>query len=295
MLLDGEVHPSDWVQAARVIALLTQSEGVKHSQDVMAESNQKVIQRQSQRAQRVKRTSRKVFVDEMKADNVESENSHLERFIIENYVEHMLLPDDPESLITTTEIPDDFFLTVAREHHKINSMTTSSAKYWLLEEFATLKKFGEETFEGTLISEMNSSSKVSQPRNETIQIAVSPVGLSVRRSSNSGALSIPFAAVESAKSLRRCFHLCFLDENFAVSNLVVKFASHRIAGTLYRSLTEKHAFYSCETVHKNVETQFIRDLKVRDLKRTFPTIFIIKQLSSIYLIGNNNLNVQRRH
>lgn len=267
MLLDGEIHPNDWVQSARVIALLTQAEGIKHSQDLMAESNQKLIQSINQRAQRVGKMSRKIFIDEMKADNVESENSHLEKFIIENYVEHMMLPDDPESLITRTEIPDDFFLIVAREHHKINSMTSSSAKYWLLEEFATLKKFGEESFEGTLISEMNSSSKVPQPRNDPIQIAVSPVGLTVRRKSNSGALSIPFSAVESAKSLRRCFHLCYLDEDFAISNLVVKFASHRIAGTLYRSLTEKHAFYSCETVHKNVETQFIRDLKVRETEK----------------------------
>lgn len=253
MLLDGEIHPSkgDWKQAARFIALLSQAEGVKYQPDMFAESYQKLIQSLSQR---VKKTIRKNSVDEMNADNVESENSHLEKFIFENYVEHLILPNDPETLITRTEIPDDFFLIIAREHQKINAMTSSSAKYWLLEEFASLKKFGEESFEGTLISQL---------RNETIQIAVSPVGLSVRRSSQTEAFSIPFSAVESAKSLRRCFHLCYIDENFTVSNLVVKFASHRIAGALYRSLTEKHAFYSCETVHKNVETQFIRDLKVR--------------------------------
>lgn len=262
MLLDAEIHPTDWVQAARLIALLSQAEGVKISSDLMAENNQKLIKQLSQRAQRINRMRRRrSFVDEMKADNVESENNHLERFIIENYVEHMMLPDDddPDTLINRTELPDDFFLSVAREHLKINSMTVSSAKYWLLEEFATLKKFGEETFEGNLTSENGSA----QPRNDSIQIAVSPVGLSVRRNSNpSESFSIPFSAVESAKSLRRCFHLCYLDKDFVVSNLVVKFSSNRIAATLYRSLTEKHAFYSCQTVHKNVETQFIRDLKV---------------------------------
>ena len=73
--------------------------------------------------------------------------------------------------------------------------------------------------------------------------------------------SIPFTAVESAKSIRRLFHLTYLDDNQTSKNLVIKFSSHRIAGSLYRALTEKHAFYSCETVRTAVTTQFIRDLK----------------------------------
>lgn len=282
MLIDGEIHPTDWLQAARFIALISQAEGVKHSPELLSDSCQKYIHNLSLRIQRIKssdklrdKANRRTFAEEMKADTVsdkdECENSHVEKFILENYVEHMMIPDDTavfvnndETVVETQhEVPDDFFLMVAREHLRIHTMTPSSAKYWLLEEFATLKRFGEERFEGTLISETNSSSKVAQTRNEAIQIAVSPQGLNVRKTQSSEAFSIPFSAVESAKSLRRCFHLCFLDEDFAVSNLIVKFASHRIAGTLYRSLTEKHAFYSCETVHKNVETQFIRDLKVR--------------------------------
>lgn len=73
--------------------------------------------------------------------------------------------------------------------------------------------------------------------------------------------SIPFTAVESAKSIRRLFHLTYLDQEQVSRNLIVKFSSHRIAGSLYRALTEKHAFYSCETVRTAVTTQFIRDLK----------------------------------
>jgi hypothetical protein len=270
MLIDGEVHPSDWLQAARFIALISQSEGVKPSPDLLSEHNQRFVTDLSLRVQRVRASvgahSRQTFLDLMRADSgcdKDSESSHLEKFIVENYVEHMIVPDDTE---TAPDMPENFFSMVALEHQRIHTMTTSSAKYWLLEEFATLKKFGEELFEGTLMPESantSSNSKITQPRSETIHIAVSPQGLSVRKIESNVAFSIPFSAVESAKSLRRCFHLCYLDEDFAVSHLVVKFASHRIAGTLYRSLTEKHAFYSCETVHKNVETQFIRDLKVR--------------------------------
>lgn len=272
MLIDGEIHPQDWLQTARFIALASQADGVKHLPDLLADHHQKYIHNLSLRVSEIKssekfrdKENRRSFADEMKSDNAydkECDHSHLEKFIMENYVEHMMFPDDPEATLKN-EIPDDIFTMIAREHQRIHTMTASSAKYWFLEEFATLKKFGEEMFEGTLTSETSSGSQVSQPRNEPIQISVSPQGLNIRKVCTSEAFSIPFSAVESAKSLRRCFHLCFLDEDFAVSNLVVKFASHRIAGTLYRSLTEKHAFYSCETVHKNVETQFIRDLKVR--------------------------------
>ena len=264
MLIDGEIFPQDWLQAARFVALMSQAEGVKFLPDLLTD-NQNSVRNISARANTIKTSEkfkdRRNLVDEIKNDsNKESDHSQLEKFIMENYVEHLILPDDT---IPASEIPEDFFTMVAREHQRIHSMTISSAKYWLLEEFATLKKFGEETFDGSLTSETNKSSKDPQQRNEPIQVSVSPHGINIRRLSSKEAFSIPFSAVESAKSLRRCFHLCYLDEDFAVSNLVVKFSSHRIAGTLYRSLTEKHAFYSCETVHKNVETQFIRDLKVR--------------------------------
>lgn len=272
MLIDGEIHPQDWLQAARFVALTSQAEGVKHSSDLLADHHQKYIRDLSLRVNGIKCSEktkdktnwRKSFVSDMKVDNdsdKESDNSHLEKFILDNYVEHMMFPDDTETT-TSSEIPDDIFTMIAREHQRIQTMTVSSAKYWLLEEFATLRRFGEEIFEGTLTSE-TSNAKAPLSHNEPIQISVAPHGLNITKTTSKSAFSIPFSAVESAKSLRRCFHLCYLDEDFAVSNLVIKFTSHRIAGTLYRSLTEKHAFYSCETVHKNVETQFIRDLKVK--------------------------------
>lgn len=38
--------------------------------------------------------------------------------------------------------------------------------------------------------------------------------------------------------------------------------SPTLCAALYRSVTEKHDFYSCETVRSDVQTQFIRDFKV---------------------------------
>lgn len=76
--------------------------------------------------------------------------------------------------------------------------------------------------------------------------------------------SIPFSAVEQAKSLRRTFRLNYLNEDHVNSCLEIKLPDQRIAAGLYRAITEKHAFYSCETVRTIVTTQFIRDLKVNN-------------------------------
>jgi E3 ubiquitin-protein ligase MYLIP len=290
MLIDNEIHASDWRQAARMTALVAQAQGTKFIPELLSASGQRIIadfgEVIRQKFERVKNKSsdnghymmKRNSVDEMKVDSGcdkeehSHDSRHLERFIIENYLEHMTFPscdedDDNEEEMEVGEESSsckqvaDFLLDIAREHQKIHNMTQASAKYWLLEEFSTLKSFGEETFEGTLISE--SESKVTQQRNEKIRVAVNSQGLCVGKLESGQKFSIPFSAVESAKSLRRCFHLCYLNDSYTDSSMIIKFSSHRIAGTLYRALTEKHSFYSCETVHKNVETQFIRDLKVR--------------------------------
>ncbi|CAO1379271.1 unnamed protein product [Diamesa hyperborea] len=163
--------------------------------------------------------------------------------------------------ICDKEMPNNFLHMIAREHEKMATMSTSSAKYWLLEEIALLKKFGEEPFEGVLIPTDNPHHRTSNNHHDIIRIGVSPHGLSIHRMDKNDKFNIPFSAVESAKSLRRVFHLTYLNEDQETTHLIVKFSSHRIAGAIYRALTEKHAFYSCETVRSAVTTQFIRDLK----------------------------------
>lgn len=53
----------------------------------------------------------------------------------------------------------------------------------------------------------------------------------------------------------------------------MKLARPRIAISLYRAITEKHAFYSCETVGSDVTKQFIRDFKVRSPVCSTPVQF----------------------
>lgn len=47
----------------------------------------------------------------------------------------------------------------------------------------------------------------------------------------------------------------------AIECTTLKLESYQTSIGLYRSITEKHAFYSCETVRSAVTSQFVRDLK----------------------------------
>jgi E3 ubiquitin-protein ligase MYLIP len=61
--------------------------------------------------------------------------------------------------------------------------------------------------------------------------------------------------------MRRVFRLEYLDEDHQSQELELKLMCHHAASALYRSITEKHSFYLCETVRSSVTDQFIRDLK----------------------------------
>lgn len=73
---------------------------------------------------------------------------------------------------------------------------------------------------------------------------------------------IPFSAASSATPYKRNFRLVYLSEANEHEEIELKLARPRMAIALYRSITEKHAFYSCETVGSDVTKQFIRDFKV---------------------------------
>lgn len=73
---------------------------------------------------------------------------------------------------------------------------------------------------------------------------------------------IPFSAAASATPCKRNFKLVYLSEANENEEIELKLARQSMAIALYRSITEKHAFYSCETVGSDVTKQFIRDFKV---------------------------------
>jgi E3 ubiquitin-protein ligase MYLIP len=91
--------------------------------------------------------------------------------------------------------------------------------------------------------------------------------------------SIPYTAIQTAVSQRRLFHLAYADIDGREASLQIKLESTQAASGVYRAITEKHAFYSCETVRSAVTTQFIRDLKVPLICR-----LQFKRIPNLYLL-----------
>lgn len=142
--------------------------------------------------------------------------------------------------------PSDLLQNIIAAHKRLKGMKHSAAKYWLLKEISQLETFGEELFGSKSTS------------NTTL--GVGPHGITVYKKDQPKQL-ISFNNIISASSHKRTFKLEYFTIDDKETVLEVKLDSSHVASSLYRALTEKHAFYSCETVRSAVTTQFIRDLK----------------------------------
>ncbi|XP_017770570.1 PREDICTED: E3 ubiquitin-protein ligase MYLIP [Nicrophorus vespilloides] len=141
--------------------------------------------------------------------------------------------------------PQDLVQRVIAHHKNCKDMKASTAEYWLLKEVETLEGFGQEIFQ-------------SKPTGSVL--GVGPHGITVYENDKNNQV-IPFTAIQSASSHKRMFRLEYTGQEGEVTILETKFDTNHVASSLYRSITEKHAFYSCETVRSAVTDQFIRDLK----------------------------------
>ncbi|XP_065167845.1 E3 ubiquitin-protein ligase MYLIP-like [Atheta coriaria] len=140
--------------------------------------------------------------------------------------------------------PADLLKRAIAIHRSLAGMKASTAEYWLLHQVATLEGFGQEIFAGAM---------------GTI-LGVGPHGISVY-AKDADKQVIPFTAIQNAKAIKRNFKLTYVGQDNIEHSLDMKFASIHCASSLYRAITEKHAFYSCETVRSAVTAQFVRDLK----------------------------------
>ncbi|XP_022116281.1 E3 ubiquitin-protein ligase MYLIP [Pieris rapae] len=99
-------------------------------------------------------------------------------------------------------------------------------------------------------------------------VGVGPHGIVVYRPACNGdqdigveKQSIPYTAIHRAQPLRRIFQLSYVTDEGNEATFHVKMTTSGQAAALYRAVTEKHAFFCCETVRSDVTEQFIRDLK----------------------------------
>lgn len=72
---------------------------------------------------------------------------------------------------------------------------------------------------------------------------------------------MPFCAIQAATNHNVRFLLKHRNDLGGIECAALKLESYNASIALYRSITEKHAFYSCETVRSAVTSQFVRDLK----------------------------------
>uniref|UniRef100_A0A182NS50 RING-type E3 ubiquitin transferase n=1 Tax=Anopheles dirus TaxID=7168 RepID=A0A182NS50_9DIPT len=297
-LFDGHLRPSSWTNAAYLAALLLQADGYKYdpakvpstsetpSSSSSSGSSSVTSSPERRPPQGLRRPSkRKCSEIECKRGSVSSQssgnspaglpldegvqtaghvagsqsvgdlsNSKAPKNIYHRY--GALRPafedaDEEDGPVVVPSQPANFYQLIAQEHEKLSRirMTPTSAQYWLLEEICSLVGYGEEIFEGVTIAEPAVVCK----------IGVSPHGLTIVKDDEK--YSVPFTAVKAAKSIKRSFRLTYMNENHEEAHVELKLPNHRTAASLYRAITEKHVFYSCETVRKIVTTQFIRDLK----------------------------------
>ncbi|CAH1164601.1 unnamed protein product [Phaedon cochleariae] len=142
--------------------------------------------------------------------------------------------------------PPDLLQKIIGKHRQFAGMKSTTAEYWLLKEAAEFETFGEERF--------------VTKHSGGVTLGVGPHGITIYRNDQPKQL-ISFTSILSASSHKRIFKLEYLSLESKETLLEIKLDSSHVASSLYRALTEKHAFYSCETVRSAVTTQFIRDLK----------------------------------
>ncbi|XP_053681204.1 E3 ubiquitin-protein ligase MYLIP [Anopheles nili] len=294
-LFDGHVRPSSWTNAAYLAALLLQADGYKYDPAKVPTAlsppypsvNSSPERRPSSQALR-RPSKRKCSEIDGKRGSVSSQSggsvgspasSHVEDGTVRgtSCLGVTCIPEDETvdsrtpkniyhrygALRPAFEVveedrpaemvpqPSNFHQLIAQEHEKLSriQMTPTFAQYWLLKEICKLVGYGEEIFEGVTIAEPA----------VVCRISVSPNGLAIAKDDEK--YSVPFSAVKAAKSIKRSFRLTHMNENHEETNVELKLPNNRTATSLYRAITEKHEFYSCETVRPNVTTQFIRDLK----------------------------------
>ena len=194
------------------------------------------------------------------------------------YQDYIIRPIGEED---SSELPEGFLKQIAIEHGKLSmlKMSPKSAKYWLLQEIQDLPGYGEEVFSGVTTSE----------NSQRCDVAVGAHGIKVASGDSERKYvilfyinyilrivllkvlfyflffffycSIPFSAIAAAKSFRRTFKLEYVDDHNIRREVEIKLPKHPVAAGLYRSITERHAFYVCDKVRGVVTNQFTRDLK----------------------------------
>lgn len=147
------------------------------------------------------------------------------------------------------EWTQEFTHAVALQYSMLTDMKASSAQYKCLKEFSVLKNFGYEYH------------SVKTDENTISYIGVGGEGLRICDENFAVLTRVGYGALNKAWRDNRLFSLVVTDDDGSLCEYNLRLISPEACIQLFRSVTESHAFFGCETVNSTVKNQFTRDFK----------------------------------
>ncbi|CAG5127102.1 unnamed protein product, partial [Candidula unifasciata] len=143
------------------------------------------------------------------------------------------------------------------EHLKLVNMPRASARNIVLKEISRVPGYGVEEH------------RTVNVYGADISFRVGPEGIALHDVKGNTDRMIPYTQISLATHNEKLVHIILLDDaGEPQSEECFKLVSRKAAVALYRSITEMHSFYRCDTVCTNVYSQYSRDFK-----GTFVSIF----------------------
>lgn len=171
-----------------------------------------------------------------------------------------------QNLIQGIACPSSEILTdIAYKHSNYRGMPRQSAEYRVVQEASVLSGYGMEYHEAKNVN------------NEDICVGVGPEGVVIYDTNMTEISRFPYPIVQKAiHNSKKCLLYVFTEDG-EVTHEEFKMVSCKAAISLYRSITEMHTFFRCDTINMEVFSQVSQDLK--------------GVLASIFLKDNNSVGM----
>ncbi|XP_074618274.1 E3 ubiquitin-protein ligase MYLIP-like [Acropora palmata] len=142
----------------------------------------------------------------------------------------------------------EFRANVSVEHSKLKGVRSAAAKQFFIKEMSLMENYG---IEYHLVKNESGLSLNIGVGSEEITICDDDLNFVERFS---------YSCLKMATQEKNNLCLTMITPN-SENMFIFRLLSQEAACALYRSITEYHAFYRCDTVRNNVTDQFTRDLK----------------------------------
>lgn len=154
-------------------------------------------------------------------------------------------PPPPQHL--STPVHAQFYRSIVEHHIQLQDCLPSNAENKLLEEMVDLEDIGIDFFSACDCDGQGKCTIGVGTRGVTIGHTEAPV---VEK-------KITYVALVKVRTSTNFFMMKYIEEDGEVTERKFRLSSTKSANALYRIITEKHVFYSCDTVRDSVTTQCV--------------------------------------